>query len=117
MGELRTAGHKGWWHLKQFMGKGIDGTKQTRECFRNMVTGEVHAPENGWSGSPPAPTGDILPLSNSELYVQNFDLIKWEGGGKNETEETEVLTEDVQEKARADSVYRKNYDGIKWSER
>jgi hypothetical protein len=77
--KVETHGHKAWWEMREFMGQDGDGIKQSREVFRNMATGEVHAPEEGWNGEPPAPSGDLAQVRhNSDLYRENYDRIRWD---------------------------------------
>lgn len=80
MPELETGGFKGWWEVRQYLGKDKNGVKQGKEVFRNMVTGEIHDPgEKGWDGEPPYPTGDLANCRHiSEAYRRNYDLIIWD---------------------------------------
>jgi len=80
MPELETGGFKGWWEVKQYLGKDKNGVKQGKEVFRNMVTGEIHDPgEKGWDGEPPYPTGDLANCRHvSEAYRRNYDFIVWD---------------------------------------
>lgn len=76
MGKLETSGHKGWWPMLQHRGKTRSGEKVVQEVFRNMVTGEVYRPEDGWNGSPPTTTGEPIRQAN-DLYRENYDKIRW----------------------------------------
>jgi hypothetical protein len=76
---IDTAGYRGWWPLRAYQGKDRNGKKVGVEVFRNMATGEVHAPANGWNGEPPAPSGDAIPIHMpSDIYRQNYDQIRWD---------------------------------------
>jgi hypothetical protein len=76
---LDTAGHRGWWEVKVYQGKGPDGQKVGVEAFRNMRTGEIHAPADGWNGEPPAPSGDPIPCHTpSDRFRANYDQIRWD---------------------------------------
>ena len=78
MARLDTNGHRGWWEVKVYQGKDEHGRKVAVEAFRNMATGEVHAPANGWNGEPPGPSGDPIPIHTpSEQFRQNYDQIRW----------------------------------------
>jgi len=80
MPKLETSGYKGWWELKQYLGKDKNGVKIGKEVFRNMITGEVYDPgEKGWNGEPPYPTGDLATCRHvSDAYRRNYDLIVWD---------------------------------------
>lgn len=80
MPKLETDGYKGWWEMKQFLGRDRQGKNLTKEVFRNMVTGEVYDPgEKGWNGSPPYPTGSTANIRHySDAYRRNYDLIVWD---------------------------------------
>jgi len=61
--------------MRQFEGYNPDGSKRSTEGFRNMVTGEFHAPEKGWNGEPPElPPGErtVSDSSNSDTYKENY---------------------------------------------
>jgi len=78
MSRLEKSGYKRYWPLKQLAGHNRDGSKRTVEGFRNMLTGEFHAPDNGWSGEPPSlPSGEMTPMASSDKYVHNYDRIVW----------------------------------------
>ena len=78
---------KVWWPMKEFVGKDRTGKKVTREVFRNVKTGETHAPQDkegndlGWNGAPPPVEGERVPIVN-EAYRRNYDLIDWHRGRK-----------------------------------
>lgn len=75
---MDTQGYRKWWEVKLYQGKNERGEKQSVEVFRNMETGQLHAPENGWNGAPPNGE-DPLPIHTpSELYLQNYDKIRWD---------------------------------------
>jgi predicted Zn-ribbon and HTH transcriptional regulator len=80
MSKLETSGYKGWWEVKQYLGKDKNGVKRGKEVFRNMITGEVYDPgEKGWNGEPPYPTGDMATVRHvSDAYRRNYDLIVWD---------------------------------------
>jgi hypothetical protein len=43
-----------------------------------MVNGEFHAPEKGFDGEPPRPSGDLSNVRHvSETYRENYDRIDW----------------------------------------
>ena len=76
MPKLETTGYKKFWPLKQLVGHNQDGSKKSVEGFRNMKTGEFHAPEKGWNGEPPSlPSGEKKPTSNSNKFSQNYPSI------------------------------------------
>lgn len=81
MPKLKTSGFERFWPLKELTGRNMAGNKLTREIYRNMVTGEIHAPEDGWNGSPPDfPSGEKEPvISASDAYRENYDRI-FKGG-------------------------------------
>jgi hypothetical protein len=82
MPRLEKSGYKRYWELKQLAGHDRDGTRRTIEGFRDMLTGEFTAPENGWSGQPPElPSGEMIPAI-SDKYAQNYDKIRWNRRGK-----------------------------------
>jgi hypothetical protein len=74
--DIDTSGYRGWWEAREFAGRGPQGEKLYREVFRNMETGEVHAPENGWDGEPPRPSGELI-QRGSDLYRENYEKIQW----------------------------------------
>jgi hypothetical protein len=63
-----------------FDGKDREGKKFGRQGFRNTLTGQMVAPEEGWDGEPPEKDhGDLAcVISASEKYRQNYDKINWE---------------------------------------
>lgn len=85
MAELETSGYKGWWEVRQYLGKDKNGVKQGKEVFRNMVTGEIFDPgERGWNGEPPYPTGDLASCRHvSDAYRRNYELIVWDKDKEN----------------------------------
>ena len=77
MPEIQKAGYKRWWPLRQLTGRNPNGSKKSVEGYRNMLTGEFHAPDNGWSGSPPSLLpGEKDPVVSSN-YAKNYDQIAW----------------------------------------
>jgi hypothetical protein len=66
-----------WAEMKEFEGKTPDGQMKGREIFKNMNTGEVAAPEDGWNGAPPCPTG-ILNTHVTDRYRHRYDEIRWD---------------------------------------
>lgn len=77
MPRLESSGYKRYWPMRQLAGHNGDGSKRSVNGYRNMLSGEFHAPKNGWSGEPPAlPSGEITPTV-SDKYAQNYDLIAW----------------------------------------
>jgi len=110
MARLETHGYKGWWPLRQYLGKDKSGAKQSRPVFRNMVNGEVFRPPEGWDGEPPYPTGDLSHVRGcSEKYAENFEQIAWEKN-RESAPETALLTPEAQ----AARNYRANFDAIRW---
>lgn len=78
MPEIQKSGYKKFWPLKQLTGRNPDGSKRSIEGFRNMLTGEFHAPKKGFNGEPPEfPSGERLPETSSK-YAKNYDSIKWD---------------------------------------
>lgn len=88
-GKLETAGYKGWWPMKKITGRDEHGNFKYREVFVNMARMregqpcsrrfETFAPEEGWNGEPPYPTGESGSCRRvSEAYRRNYDLIRWE---------------------------------------
>ena len=78
MPRLEKSGYKRFWELKQLAGHNHDGSRRTVEGFRDMVTGEFHAPDNGWDGEPPPlPSGEMTPMASSDKYAHNYDRIVW----------------------------------------
>jgi len=72
------SGYRKWWEVKVYQGKDENGKKVGVPAFRNMVTGEIHAPENGWDGAPPNGEEGIPCHTPTEKYCQNYDLIRWD---------------------------------------
>lgn len=74
---LETAGYRGWWPMKKIIGRNPDGSFRYQEVYVNMARsreGQVHtrryetyAPESGWNGEPPYPTGE------KPAYVKHVD--------------------------------------------
>lgn len=68
MGRLETSGYRGWWPMKKIVGRDEHGNFKYREVFVNMARMregqpcsrrfETYAPEEGWNGEPPYPTGE-----------------------------------------------------------
>lgn len=78
MPEIQKAGYKRFWELRQLTGRNPDGSKRSIEGFRDMETGEFHAPEKGWNGQPPPlPSGERLPEISSN-YAKNYEKIVWD---------------------------------------
>lgn len=77
MAKIETSGYKKYWELKEFRGYNPDGSKKSVEGYRDMLSGEFHAPKDGWQDAPPElPTGERGPMiSNS--YKRNYDNIQW----------------------------------------
>lgn len=91
MPEIKTSGYKRFWPLRQFEGRELNGATKSTEGFRDMLSGEFHAPENGWAGQPPAfPVGERTPRI-SNCYAKNYDLIKWDKRDKHAAKECELL--------------------------
>lgn len=65
-----------WAEMKLFEGK-VDGKPVGKECFKNMDSGKVVTPENGWDGGPPSPTG-ILNTHVTDRYRERYDQIRWD---------------------------------------
>lgn len=73
MPRLETSGYKRFWELKQLVGHNRDGSKRMVEGFRDMVSGDFYAPENGWSGKPPPlQPGEIEPIISGR-YKDNYE--------------------------------------------
>jgi hypothetical protein len=73
MGKLETSGYKKFWPMRQFTGMNPDGSKNSIEVFRDMVSGEVHTHEDGWNGSPPdLPSGERDPIISSSKFAENY---------------------------------------------
>lgn len=73
MPRLEKSGYKRYWPLKQLAGHNMDGSRRTVEGFRDMTTGNFHAPKDGWSGEPPAlPLGERGPVF-SNRYKDNYE--------------------------------------------
>lgn len=68
MPRLEKSGYRKFWPLKQLTGRNYDGTKRSIEGYRNMVTGEFHAPKDGWSGRPP----ELLPGEREPVLSNNY---------------------------------------------
>mgnify|MGYP003575071136 FL=1 len=92
MAKLETAGYRRFWPLREHMGrtKHADGsrTQESREVYRDMVSGQVHVPEStdgealGWNGNPPDLPAGSKEREGSErvdrdAYRRNYDLINW----------------------------------------
>jgi len=74
--KLETSGYKRYWPLKEFVGKDMRGNKIAKEVYRDMITGQVYAPANGWDGSPPdLPSGERPAMSASDAYRENYKRI------------------------------------------
>jgi hypothetical protein len=73
MPRIEKSGYKRFWELKQFVGKDGEGKKHGIEGFRDMLTGEFHAPPDGWNGEPPPlPSGERVPETNTEKFRANY---------------------------------------------
>ena len=83
MAKLEKSGFKRYWPLRELMGHAADGTRVTREVFRNMETGEIFVPTakdgtyQGWSGEPTGAKPDQPVHSASDRYRQNYENIQW----------------------------------------
>ena len=76
---VETSGYKAWWPMKQFKGRGKDGSYLSDEVYRNIVTGDVHKPHNGWNGRPPEhKTGEKNLTEVGSEYARRYDLIQWD---------------------------------------
>lgn len=68
MGKLETSGYKGWWPMKKITGRDAQGNFKYQEVYVNMARSregqpcsrrfETYAPDEGWNGAPPYPTGE-----------------------------------------------------------
>lgn len=75
MPEIQKAGYKKYWPLRQLTGRNPDGSKRSIEGFRDMTTGEFHAPEKGFNGEPPElPSGERDPVTSNK-FKQNYPKI------------------------------------------
>jgi len=78
MPRIEKSGYRRYWELKEHVGFNPDGSKKSVEGFRDMLTGQFHAPKGGWSGRPPElPSGDREPII-TDKYKHNYDNILWE---------------------------------------
>ena len=78
MPRIEKSGYRRYWELKQHVGLNPDGSKRVVEGFRDMITGEFHAPKEGWNGSPPKlTTGEKPPELSNDFYIR-YDWIKWD---------------------------------------
>jgi len=81
--KLEKTGFKKYWPMTELMGHAADGTRVTREVFRDMVTGEICLPVDkdgnfqGWNGEPTGAKPDQPVFSANDRYRANFDLIRW----------------------------------------
>lgn len=76
MSLLETYGYKKFWPMRQLEGINADGSKRSTEGFRDMRTGEFHAPEKGWSGEPPElPSGERNLIDTNNKYKGNYRAI------------------------------------------
>jgi len=76
--DSNTSGFNGWKEVKAFEGKDKDGQMVGDEGFRNIVTGQLYRPRDGWNGEPPAPTGDLACVRHvSDAYRKGYEGIKW----------------------------------------
>jgi hypothetical protein len=107
MAKVETAGFKGYWELREHQGHGYDGEKLSTQVFRNMVTGEVVAPPEGWNGSPEVPTGDLSHVRHTG-FPDRFDLIDWNGQGVE-------LPPDESAQVKSTRNYKNNFDTIQWN--
>ena len=74
MSKLETSGYKRFWPMRELQGINPDGSKQAIEGYRDMLSGEFYAPENGWNGCPPdLPDGEKIPDMNSDLFRKNYE--------------------------------------------
>ena len=75
MPEIQKSGYKKYWPLRQLTGRNPDGSKRSIEGYRDMISGEFHAPRKGWSGEPPElPSGEKEPVV-SDKFKQNYPKI------------------------------------------
>lgn len=73
MPRVETAGHKKYWEMRQFIGRGADNTRRCVEGFRNMQTGDFHFDEDGFNGEPPPLLpGERTPETASEKFKTNY---------------------------------------------
>ena len=73
---LPTTGYRGWLPLKFREGKGVDGTVRFSEGFKNVDNNQEVFPENGHSGEPPYPTGDMANVRHvSGAYREGWERI------------------------------------------
>jgi len=85
MAKLETFGSKKWWPLR-VLERQTEKGRETKEIFRNMVTGETCCPKDkdgeeiGWNGAPPNDESGKKdsPVSNSQKYSEGYDKIKWD---------------------------------------
>lgn len=72
-GTLETSGYRRFWPMRQFEGRDAQGNNISTEGFRDMVSGEFHAPEEGWNGEPPPlPSGEKNLTTPENAYKENY---------------------------------------------
>jgi hypothetical protein len=74
----RMEGYRKWWEVKVYQGKDEQGNKIGIPAFRNMQTGEICAPENGWDGAPPNGEEAIPCHTPTEKFLAHYDDIRWD---------------------------------------
>lgn len=76
MSKLETSGYKRFWPMRQLEGHyNVDGKpcRVSREGYRDMITGEFHAPKKGWDGEPPPlPPGEKNLTDPGKQYRDNY---------------------------------------------
>ncbi len=83
--KVETSGFKRWAEVQVFEGKDREGRKFGRQGFKNTLTGQIVAPENGWDGEPPpGEHGDLAcVITGSEKYRKGYEEINWHTGPQN----------------------------------
>jgi hypothetical protein len=64
--DIKTSGYEAIWPVKVLAGHDFKGQRIEKEAYRNMVTGSLEEPPNGWKDDPTmAPSGDLGHLRHS----------------------------------------------------
>lgn len=111
MPEVKKSGGQNWWAMRENQYRDGDNNTIYREVFRNMATGEVVAPENGWNGAPPNHMlGDgCMAHLRHDGFAAGYDQVNWDGGRVD-------VPPDTPQRVISDSNFRNNFDTIQWND-
>lgn len=70
---LPTSGFKGW--MPVMFKDGTHGKRAPAEGYKNVLTNEEFIHPDGWNGSPPGPTGELITRHASDAYCDGWERI------------------------------------------